>query len=703
MKRRGKCRTAIALTALTLASAVTITGCSGPGQTQTETESPAQITAGPAGHQQENQKQPDSGQISEGPADYTDNFYDAVNHTTLESWEIPDEQADMSWFRKAREDNYIKVNDLISQASSTAGQAGQETGSDLYNIRALNLTGLDRETRDREGYGRTAGAFRKEVDAAGSVAELLNACLRFQRDTGLSSLMGWYYGGDSGDSAVKVLCLAQPDSGLRREVWFSEDASNQKRVEEYKKYLAKLHEINGLSPDEAKETVARVTDMMKELASSALKIEEVYDAEKTYNVYTAAQAADLYSGALPFSLLDSIFGIQEDEKTVVSQPDACIKLGSYLREENLPLLKEYVKTCLYSDLSMITDTASLAAAQEYQTAAGGIKKKKGFERTVSETVLEKLGFQCGRVFCDAYFNEEAKQDAASIIRQIIDVYDNRLAHMDWMTESTRQEARKKLRAITVKVGYPDEWPQDKYSLALKTPDEGGVYIDNIMDILKASQDYAFKTRHDPVDREEWGMTPQTVNAYYNPGNNEIVFPAGILQAPFYDPEAAPVTNLGGIGAVIGHEITHAFDTSGSQYDEKGNLRDWWTAQDKQRFRELAQKVIDYYDTMEVNGIKVNGSLSVTENIADLGGVSCITEIAREKGYDLKELYHAYGVIWATKYRDEYLSYIMTNDTHSPGITRVNAVLSATDGFYAAFGVKEGDGMYRRPEDRPHIW
>ena len=351
----------------------------------------------------------------------------------------------------------------------------------------------------------------------------------------------------------------------------------------------------------------------------------------------------------------------------------------------------------------MTDTASLAAAQEYQTAAGGIEKKKDFERTVSETVQEKLGFQCGRVFCETYFNEDAKQDVASIIRQIIDVYDNRLAHMEWMTESTRQEARKKLKAITVKVGYPDQWPQDKYSLVLKSPDEGGVYIDNIMEILKASQDYSFKTRHDPVDRNEWGMTPQTVNAYYNPGNNEIVFPAGILQAPFYDPEAEPVANLGGIGAVIGHEITHAFDTSGSQYDEKGNLRDWWTAQDKQRFRELAQKVIDYYDTMEVNGIQVNGTLSVTENIADLGGVSCITEIAKEKGYDLKELYHAYGVIWATKYRDEYLSYIMTNDTHSPGITRVNAVLSSTDDFYTALGVKEGDGMYRRPEDRPHIW
>ena len=158
--------------------------------------------------------------------------------------------------------------------------------------------------------------------------------------------MGWYYEGDSGDSSVKVLYLSQPDSGLRREVWFSEDASNQKRVEEYKKYLTKLHENNGLSPEEAGVTVARVTDMMKDLASSTLKIEEVYDPEKTYNVCTAGEAANLYSAALPFRLLNSIFGIQEGEKTVVSQPDACRKLGSYLKEENLPLLKEYVKTCL---------------------------------------------------------------------------------------------------------------------------------------------------------------------------------------------------------------------------------------------------------------------------------------------------------------------------------------------------------------------
>lgn len=275
--------------------------------------------------------------------------------------------------------------------------------------------------------------------------------------------------------------------------------------------------------------------------------------------------------------------------------------------------------------------------------------------------------------------------------------------MDWMSGSTRQEARKKLANLTIKVGYPDQWPQDRYELELTPPDQGGLYIDNILSLKKAEQDFRFETRHDPVDRGEWGMTPQTVNAYYNPGNNEIVFPAAILQAPFYSANGNPVANLGGIGTVIGHEITHAFDTTGSQYDEKGNLRDWWTDEDRQHFKELGQKVIDYYSLMEVNGIPVNGSLSATENIADLGAVSCLTEIAKKEGYDLKELYKAYASVWASKYRDEYLSYIMSNDVHAPGIIRVNGVLSATDGFYTAFDIKEGDGMYRKPEDRPKIW
>lgn len=710
MKKR-KFQTACMVLAASIS--ITVSGCSAVSEmnrtsdgTGTALESPEgqgmspEEPAGMSGKQEETAAQQAVSPAKGSASAYVDDFYDAVNHDTLAGWEIPADQADMGWFRVLREDNYQKVDAIIREASS---EADPGEGSDFHNIRALNLTGLDREARETGGYGDLAGTFLSKVDEAGTVEELLKECLRFNRNYGYYSLIGPVYMGDNEDSSVKSLYMPKPDTGLLREIWFAEDASSRNRVEEYKKYLKKLHEISGMSSREAGETVERVTRMMKDLASSSLKVEETYDAGKTNNVYTAKEAAALYSGALPMSLLHEIYGISEDEKTVVEEPGILQKLGTYLTDENLPLLKEYVKTCLYSDLSGMTGRASLEAAQEYQMAASGVEEKKSFERTVSETVQDMLGYQCGKVFCGTYFNEDSRQKVTDIIHQVIGVYDQRLGEMEWMTEETRREARKKLAAIMIKVGYPDQWPQDKYTLNLKNPEEGGLYIDNLLEIKRAQQDYAFRTRHDPVDKSEWGMTPQTVNAYYNPGNNEIVFPAGILQPPFYDADAAPVVNLGRIGVVIGHEITHAFDTSGSQYDEKGNLRDWWTEEDKKKFKELSQKVIDYYGAMEMGGIKVNGSLTATENIADLGAVSCVTEIAKMEGYDLKELYKAYAALWANKYRDSYLSYIMTTDPHSPGAVRTNAVLSATDDFYSAFGVREGDGMYQKPEDRPKIW
>lgn len=701
--------------AMAVAVAAMVWGCSA-GRTEQDPGTGMESQAGMDGDGQAvaASRQPSASGQGSAP-DYVDDFYNAVNHVTLDGWEIPADQPEMSWFRKVREENYNKVNDMIQKVSSGSGTGSREDGGgtpaqsdtgeirDQENIRALNLTGLDREAREKGGYGQRAGEFLNKIEDAGTVGELLSASLRFQKDYGIYSLAGLVYTGDSDDSSVKSLYWLKPDTGLKREVWFSEEESNKKRVEEYKRYLTRLHESNGMDTREAGETVERVTAMMKDLASSSLKIEETYDAKKTNNVYTARDASAIYPEALSMELLSGIYGIREDEKTVVVEPDVCRKLGTYLTEDNLPLLKEYVKTCLYADLSAMTDMESLNAAQEYQMAVSGTEEKKPFERTVSESVQQELGFQCGRLFCLKYFDDDAKQDVTDIVRKVIDVYDRRLADMEWMTETTRSEARKKLAAIMVKVGYPEQWPQDRYSLKLAAPEDGGLYVDNILAIRKVDQDYMFRTKDDPVDRMEWEMTPQTVNAYYNPGNNEIVFPAGILQPPFYDPEGVPVTNLGRIGSVIGHEITHAFDTSGSQYDEKGNLRDWWTAEDKQRFEELAAKVVDYYDTMEVNGTKINGSLTATENIADLGGVSCVTEIAKDEGYDLRELYKAYAALWAGKYRDEYLAYVMTNDVHSPGIIRVNAVLSATSDFYTAFHVKEGDGMYQKVENRPGIW
>ena len=273
--------------------------------------------------------------------------------------------------------------------------------------------------------------------------------------------------------------------------------------------------------------------------------------------------------------------------------------------------------------------------------------------------------------------------------------------MNWMSEETKAAAKNKLANLTVRIGHPEQWSQDLYNLVLSAPEEGGLYIDNIMAILKANSDHIFATRKDPVDKTQWPDTPQTINAYYSPLDNSINILAGILQAPFYDPDASAEENLGGIGTVIGHEITHAFDTMGSQFDEAGNLRDWWTAEDKEHFQTLASETAAYYDTMEIDGKQINGALTVSENIADLGGVACVTQIAQENGYDLEAVYEAYANIWAFKGREEYLAMQIATDIHSPAKIRVNAVLSAQQAFRDLYGIKEGDGMYQ--ETMPKIW
>ena len=247
--------------------------------------------------------------------------------------------------------------------------------------------------------------------------------------------------------------------------------------------------------------------------------------------------------------------------------------------------------------------------------------------------------------------------------------------MDWMSEETRAEAIKKLDTLDVQIGMPEVWPQDLHPISLTRPEDGGLYVENHLAYQKADIDYNFSSKDEPVNKALWVMTPQSVNAYYSPDSNSITFLAGILQDPFYSPEASDAENLGRIGMVVAHEITHAFDDNGSQYDENGNIRNWWTDEDREKFLELSGKVVDYYGAMEVQGIPVNGTQTLSENIADLGAVSCITEIAENEGYDLKEMYTAYAGLWAQKIRDEALAANMAVNTHAQPKIRVNAVLS----------------------------
>ena len=682
----------VLLTVMLLLS-MTLTAC-GTG----DNKDSAQIQTAQAGSEAGTSDGASEGEAQAVQASEKDDYYEAINRELIDSWEIEPDESAKNWFGILQDRVDERMTEIIRKTSE---EPALEKGSDESNIRAMYLTGMDKDARNEGGFGKTVSAFFDEVDAAGSVDELMRACMQFNRDYGLYSVFGLYVGTDFEDSSAKILSVDAGDCGLNKEIWFSDDESNQKMASAFEKLLEKLCVIEGYSEEESGEVSKNTAELMKTLAKKALAQSELYDPEKTYNVCTVSELENLFSGNISAEMIEEIYGVNGDDRVIVSELEKTKLMGSLLTEDNLPLLKEYVKLCAQKDLCSYMDMDSWNAAAEYDLAASGMEESRPFEEMLITDIQGLLGFECGRIYCVNYYSEETTEDVGRIIEQVIETFNRRIDALDWMSDATKKEAKNKLAELDVRVGHPDSWPQDRYELILEAPEDGGLYIDNYLRAAKAASDYSFETKDEPADRSLWPDTPQTVNAYYDSQNNSINILAGILQAPFYDPDASAEENLGGIGTVIGHEITHAFDTSGAQFDENGNLRDWWTAEDKEKFRALADEVISYYDGMEVDGKSVSGEQTVTENIADLGGVSCITEIAESEGYDLKKIYEAYANIWASKEREEYLAMLMAVDVHSPSKIRVNAVLSAQQEFRDLYDIEEGDGMYQ--EKMPEIW
>lgn len=630
-----------------------------------------------------------------------DDFYEAVNYEVMANWEIPANRASMTYFVQNVETIYNKINAEIKAAA--AEMLNLTPGSDEWNVAAFYLTGLDKQQRDNGGFGEIAGQFLAEVDQAASVPELLETTLRFGRNYNLTYLGSFIYEPDFMDSKRKILCLNKPDIGLEKETWLAEDTDNQEIVAAYCDMLKKLWVQAGNPESTAEQTVAQVTEMMKDIAQDSLSNSDSFNPQKIYNPYPINELPDfLFNGLLTEQQIIEICGVSAEENLNIIDVGAQKRLANWLTEENLPLLKAYIKLTFYADTANFREITALEIKQAYDAQIYGMEPDD-FERKTSLSVRDTLSFQCSKLFCDKYFSEAAKQDVEAMIEDIVAAYAKRIDTLTWMSESTKEAAKLKLANLTYNVGYPNEWPQNNYSLELQSPEQGGLYIDNYFKIRNAQADYNFASKDEPLKRDEWFSAPHEVNAYYLPSTNSITILAGILQEPFYSPNASEEEKLGGIGMVIAHELTHAFDTAGSQYDEQGNLRNWWTDEDLQSFQALAAKVVEYYDGMEIDGYQVNGNLTVGENIADLGSLACITQIAKENNLDLQALYKAYANIWAGKMRPEFLNILVTTDEHSPNKIRVNAVLSAIDEFYTAFNVQPDDGMYQAPEKRPAIW
>jgi putative endopeptidase len=422
----------------------------------------------------------------------------------------------------------------------------------------------------------------------------------------------------------------------------------------------------------------------------------------TYNVYTEESLQQLYTNIDVPKMLKTL-RVDGQDKYIVMDVEQAGKINSLLVEENLEALKDY------STFVLLNDTAQYGAASyaklwdDMKNSLYGITQSWGDEKTWKNLTQDLLPWDFGSLYVEEHFSAEDKEAVEGIIAQILEEYEVIIDRQDWMSDATKAKAKRKLETMNVKIGYPDEWPAAKDMMQVTPISEGGSLISNLLVSMQVSMEDSLNRLGATVDRSEWSMTPQTINAMYDPANNEVIFPAAILQAPFYDSENTYGANMGGIGFVIAHEVSHAFDSSGALYDEYGNYNVWWTDDELEKYDELSQSIVDYYNNYEMMGVNVNGELTLMENIADLGAMTCIVSILGDDAVSLDEAFGQMAYTWASEDTASYMMYLLNTDTHSPNKVRVNAVLSSCDAFYKIYDINEGDKMYVAPENRVGIW
>lgn len=638
-----------------------------------------------------------NGAVSAAP-DLKDDFYESVNHEQLSSWVIAADESSVSHFSNMLDTNYERLNGLMQQAVSS--NPVKEINKDEYNIKALYETAVDWEKRNTSGFG-ILQQYLDSIDSAATMYDLLKINMDMNRTYGVTPIFSISVGTDLID-AKKHSYFLGVNFALSREDWTSE---NDLFRTSFIEFLKNLWILNGAQPQDAEQTVNEVANMMLEIAKQALTASESGDPDKINNPFPMSEIPAKLNNSVKLEDLLFYYEGTADDTVIIADTGALNKFAEYLTEDNLLLIKNYIKSLIYMQYADVVGLESFKASLAYSAQVSGLTEIKSVKKSTNEQLQNELFFELGRMYAEKYVSEEIKTNIRNMITEIQNIYKERINNLSWMSAETKAAAQNKLDKMKVIVGYDESgvWPQDLYGFYYTAKDEGGIFINNILLAKKANTDYAFKTKNEPVRNDIVLVGPQTVNAFYSPTNNSIMILSGILQSPIYSIDASPEENAGGIGTIIAHEITHAFDNNGAKYDADGNLANWWQESDFQKFNELTQKAVDYYNTYKINGYSINGTLTLSENIADLGAVSCVTEYALNKGYDLSKVYTAYGKMWATKKTDASEISAILNDTHSPAKIRVNAVLSAMDKFYEIFDIQPGNGMYKAPEERPAIW
>ncbi|MBV7431870.1 peptidase M13 [Dermabacteraceae bacterium TAE3-ERU5] len=634
-----------------------------------------------------------------------DDAFRHMNGAWLENYKIPADRASDGAFREVYDRAEADVREIVENSAEkgAAGNANERL------IGALYSTFMDADAINAAGIA----PLRPVLAEIAALSDHTAATAFMNGPRAGITLFEPYVWSDLKDSTRYLLYLSQAGLGLPDESYYREDSKADIRAK-YLIHLAEMARLAELQGDPA-QVAERVMAFETELATHHWDVVSSRDADKTYNPRSLAEIKAM----APEYDWDTMFASQgvpaaHTEKIGVRQPDFLPAAAALYARTDLSVIKEWLAVhTLAAFAPYLSDEIAQAAFEFNGKVLKGLEERPVRWKRGVDFVEGAAGEAVGELFVAKHFPPSHKQRMEELVSRLIDAYRESISSLEWMTAETREKALEKLSKFTPKIGYPVKW-RDYSGLEVVA----GNLVETRINSLAFERAHALGKLNGPIDRDEWHMTPQTVNAYYNPGANEIVFPAAFLRPPFFNADADDAANYGGVGGVIGHEIGHGFDDQGSKYDGDGNLRSWWTEADRKAFEERTSALIAQYDALTPSGLseenKVNGAFTIGENIGDLGGLGIAVkaylaslegeEAPEIDGYTgLQRVFLGWAQVWRGKSRPEDALYRLAVDPHSPAEFRCNQILKNVDSFYEAFGVKEGDGMYLAPEDRVSIW
>ncbi len=632
-----------------------------------------------------------------------DDFFSYVNSIWYDTAKIPASQTGVGAYSFLNYPQRIRLQailDSISRSNNTAGSIEQKVG-DFY------ASGMDTITISNRGYEPIKPLLAR-IDAVSDVPSLLELVAEEQK-VGDGSIIGFYVGPDDKHSTISIAQFYQTGISLPdRDYYFNTDSSTVAIQKGYIKYLTTLFELTGTDAATAAKNANVAYKIEKQLAASHRTNIQLRDVKANYNKMAVAALAKKQPNLHWTELLNDL-GVKVDSVNV-GQPMYYENLNAMLKSVPINDWKVYLKANSLSNYSNFLSQPFVEASFRYTKILTGQAVKKTRAEEMTQAVDRSLGHALAQLYVKKYFPEDAKKRMAVLVDNLEKAFEARINKLDWMSDSTKAKAKEKLYAFTEKIGYPDKW-RDYSNVEVRRD----AYFENRLSANKNDYLFSLAKVGQPVDRTEWFTTPPTVTAYNNPPMNEIVFPAGILQSPYFDLYADDALNYGGIGMVIGHEITHSFDDQGAQYDKNGNVTDWWTKADYEKFKARTQQVIDQYNSFTVlDSMHLKGALTVGENTADIAGVAIAYDAFKltEQGKDTTKLdgftpdqrfFISVAKIWRVKTKDEYMRMYVNTNPHSPAKWRVNGPLMNFTPFYKAFNVQPGDKMYKTENERIVVW